>query len=256
MRVRPASVLITGASSGIGEALAKVYAGPGVALALTGRDPARLGAAAKACRELGASVATSTIDVTEAKLLAAWIAEIDRATPIDLVIANAGISAGTGGVGESEEQARRIMAVNVGGVFNTVSPILPAMRARGSGQIAIMSSLASFRGFPGAPAYCASKAAVRVWGEAQRGELRTFGVGVSVICPGYVVSRMTERNDFPMPMLMSAERAAAIIMRGIAKNRARIAFPWPIYALVRAVAALPPGLIDPLLTRLPRKRGG
>jgi short-subunit dehydrogenase len=116
-----------------------------------------------------------------------------------------------------------------------------------------MSSLAAFRGFPGAPAYCASKAAVRIWGEALRGHLAGDGIAVSVICPGYVKTPLTDVNKFPMPMLMDSARAARIVRRGLARNRARIAFPWPMYALVRLVAALPPGLIDPLLRRLPEK---
>ncbi len=116
-----------------------------------------------------------------------------------------------------------------------------------------MSSLAAFRGFPGAPAYCASKAAVRVWGEALRGELYGAGIGVSVICPGYVRSSMTAVNDFPMPLLMDAERAARIIRRGLARNRPRIAFPWRLYAAVWLISALPPSLTDPLLRRLPKK---
>jgi len=116
-----------------------------------------------------------------------------------------------------------------------------------------MASLAAFRGFPGAPAYCASKAAVRVWGEALRGHLHGSGIAVSVICPGYVRSPMTAVNEFPMPLLMGAERAARIIRRGLERDRARIAFPWRLYAAVRLLSALPPGLTDPLLRRLPEK---
>jgi short-subunit dehydrogenase len=134
-----------------------------------------------------------------------------------------------------------------------VLPALARMRARRNGQIAIMSSLAAFRGFPGAPAYSASKAAVRAWGEALRGRHARDGVAISVICPGFVISRMTADNPFPMPMLMSAERAARIIRRGLARDRGRIAFPWPMYALVRLVATLPDRLIDPLMRRLPEK---
>ncbi len=250
---QPKAILITGASSGIGEALALRYAGPGIFLALVGRDIGRLGAVARACEARGARVATCTADVTHGAGLAAWIETIDGQEPLDLVIANAGVSGGTAGAGESAAQLRRIVSINVDGVLNTVLPVIPRMMARGRGQIALMSSLASFRGFPGAPAYCASKALVRVWGEALRPDLARKGVQVSVICPGYVVSRMTEANDFPMPLLMPAGRAAEIIRRGLARNKARIAFPWPMYALVRLVAALPSALIEPLLARLPRK---
>jgi short-subunit dehydrogenase len=249
----PASILITGASSGIGAALALEYARPGVALALGGRDRARLAVVAQACRDAGAAPRVEALDVREREGMAAWIAEADRAAPLDLVIANAGISAGTGGGGETGDQARRVVATNLDGVLNTVLPAVARMRPRGRGQIAIMSSLAAFRGFPGAPAYCASKAAVRVWGEALRGELHGAGIGVSVICPGYVRSSMTAVNDFPMPLLMDAERAARIIRRGLARNRPRIAFPWRLYAAVWLISALPPSLTDPLLRRLPKK---
>ena len=249
----PASILITGASSGIGAALALEFAGPGVRLALTGRDQGRLSAVAGACRAAGAEPQVAVLDVREGDPLAAWIAEIDHAAPLDLAIANAGVSAGTGGGAETEAQTRRVIATNLDGVLNTVLPAVACMRPRGRGQVAIMSSLAAFRGFPGAPAYCASKAAVRVWGEALRGELHGAGIGVSVICPGYVRSPMTAVNDFPMPLLMDAGRAARIIRRGLARNRPRIAFPWPLYAAVWLLSALPPRLTDPLLRRLPKK---
>jgi short-subunit dehydrogenase len=249
----PRAILITGASSGIGAALARTYARDGLFLALIGNDPARTREIAETCRRQGAAVEHVALDVTDRTALAAWIATVDRAHPLDLVIANAGISAGTGGGGESEEQAHRILAVNVDGVLNTVFPALAGMIARRRGQIALMSSLAGFRGFPGAPTYCASKAFVRVWGEALRGELARHGIGVSVICPGFVASRMTAVNKYRMPLLMHAERAAAIIVRGLARNRARIAFPWRMYAGARLLAALPPRLADLLLARLPRK---
>jgi short-subunit dehydrogenase len=253
MATDPARILITGASSGIGAALARLYAAPGCALLLGGRDRARLDGVAADCRGRGASVEAATIDVTDGAATGAWIERLDSAAPLELVIANAGISAGTGGGGESAAQARAILATNIDGVLNTVLPVLAPMRRRGRGQIALMSSLAAFRGFPGAPAYCASKAAVRVWGEALRGELAAAGVRVNVICPGYVASPMTAANDFPMPFLMSAERAARIIQRGLQRNRARIAFPWPTYAGAWLVGLLSPGLTDPLLARLPRK---
>lgn len=251
--IEPRSLVITGASSGLGAALARAYARDGVALALTGRDRPRLAAVGDACRLQGAAVRIADIDVRDRDRLAAWLRETDETRPIDLIIANAGVSAGTGGGEENAEQAARISAINVDGVLNTVLPLVPRLAARRRGQIALMSSLASFRGFPGAPAYCASKAFVRVWGEALRGEMAGYGVGVSVICPGFVESRMTAVNTFRMPLLMPAERAAAIIIRGLAHNRARIAFPWRLYAAVRLLAALPPPLIDPLLARLPRK---
>jgi short-subunit dehydrogenase len=173
--------------------------------------------------------------------------------PIDLCIANAGISGGTGRRGESEEQARRIMAVNVDGVLNTIHPLIGPMTARSRGQLALVSSLAGFRGYPGAPAYCASKAAVKSYGESLRLDLRTAGIEVSVICPGFVRSRITDRNRFPMPFLMDADRAASIIKRGLERNRGRIAFPLPTYLMAWMVAVLPSAVADTLLAYTPAK---
>lgn len=249
----PRVIFITGASSGIGEALALSYAGKGIRLLLTGRDEGRLAQVAGRCRDQGADVVTTNIDVTDRAALADWISARDGEVPVDLVIANAGISAGTGGGVETEAQARAIFATNLDGVLNSIQPLIPAMVARGRGQIALMSSLASFRGMAGAAAYCGSKAAVRVYGEALRGDLSRHGVGVSVICPGFVVSRMTAVNRFPMPFLMDAERAARIIRGGLAVGKGRVAFPFPTYAVSWLLGVLPPGLVDALLARAPRK---
>lgn len=252
MRI-PRSIVITGASSGIGEALAVGYAGPGISLALTGRDQDRLDKVADRCRNAGATVTPGIVDSADRAAMAAWLSAVDAAVPVDLVIANAGISAGTAGGVETEEQARRILSVNLDGVLNTIHPLLPSMRARRRGQIALMASQAGFRGLPGAPAYCASKAAVRVYGEALRGDLAGEGIGVSVICPGFVKSRMTAVNRFPMPFLMDSEQAARAIRRGLERNAARIAFPWPMAAAVWLLALLPPGWTDAALARAPRK---
>lgn len=255
----PRHILITGASSGIGAALACHYARASVTLDLAGRDPARLAAVAEACRARGAVVAMQLLDVVERDSVAAWIAAAEARAPVDLVIANAGISGGTGGVrvedglAESRAQMDAILEANVQGLVNSVTPALRAMAARGRGQVALMSSLASFRGFPGAPAYCASKAWVRVWAEGLRPEYAARGVAVNVICPGYVRSAMTDRNDFPMPFLLEADRAAAIIADGLARNRACIVFPRPLYWILRLFAALPEPLLDRIMRRLPRK---
>jgi short-subunit dehydrogenase len=247
------SILITGGSSGLGAALAVELAAEGVFLALTGQDADRLAAVAGVCAAKGARVETAILDVADRAAMAAFVAAMDAVAPLDLVVANAGISAGTGTGVESAEQTRRIFAVNVDGVVNTVTPALAAMALRKRGQIAIVSSLAGFRGLPGAPAYCASKAAVRVWGEALRADWETRGIRVNVVCPGFVTTRMTARNNFRMPLLMSAERAASIVCDGLARNKGRIAFPRRMYASSWLLAALPGFLVDPILRRLPRK---
>ncbi|MCR9254801.1 MAG: SDR family NAD(P)-dependent oxidoreductase [Alphaproteobacteria bacterium] len=255
----PAHILITGASSGIGEALVLEYAGPGVRLTLLGRNEDRLEAVAAAAAAQGATVDRHLADVTDPDRMAAVMQEADARQPVDLVFANAGISAGTGGGDGGAEpagQVRQVMRVNVDGVLNTVLPAVELMVPRQRGQIAIISSLAGFRGIPGAPAYCASKAAVMVYGEALRGQLHASGIAVNVINPGYVRSPMTDRNDFPMPFLMDADKAARIIRRGLDRNKPRIAFPWPMVAAVRLLQALPPAWTDPLLRRLPKKGGG
>jgi short-subunit dehydrogenase len=117
-----------------------------------------------------------------------------------------------------------------------------------------MSSLAGFRGFPGAPAYSASKAAVKAWGEALSPLLAPVGISVSVICPGFVTTPMTASNDFHMPFLMSAEAAAARIRDDLARGRLRIAFPWPMYMAAWLLAALPPAVANRLLAGTPGKR--
>lgn len=251
----PKSILITGASSGIGEALALHYAAPGIFLALSGQNEERLLVVAEACRAKGARTDVAVLSVTDRGRMEDWIVEVDAAHTLDLVIANAGISGGTGGVmnGEPVDQARAIFEVNLMGVLNTVGPVLSRMLARKSGQIALMASLAAFRGFPGAPAYSASKGAVRFYGEALRGALYDSGVKINVICPGFVKSRMTAVNDFPMPFLMESHKAADIIANGLAHNKGRIAFPWPVLASSWLLSILPDCLAQLLLRRLPAK---
>jgi short-subunit dehydrogenase len=249
---KPKSILITGASSGIGEALSLAYAGAGTALALSGRNAERLAAVAERCRALGAQVSATTVDVAEREQMAAWITAEDERRPLDLVVANAGISGGVSGVG-GEERVRRIFDVNVGGVLNTLLPAIQPMRQRGRGQLAIVSSVAGYRGMPGAPAYSASKAAVLAYGDALRVALEGDGISVSVVCPGFVNSRITAANEFSMPFLMTAEKAAGIIKRRLARGKGRIVFPWPMHLAARLLQAMPISLSDAILRRAPTK---
>ena len=237
---RFSSIVITGASSGIGEALALDYAAPGVALALTGRDSGRLEAVAVACRAKGATVFAGAIDVVDRDALGRWLTTFDDTHPVDLILANAGISIDKDNSSLDDFSViRQTLDVNVGGVLNTVEPLLARLIARKSGQIGIVSSLAGFFGLPYAASYNASKAAVRVWGESIRYVLKKDGIGVSVICPGFVTSRLTASAPFPMPFMMSAEKASAIIRKGLAANHARIAFPIGTKAAVWLGLVLP-----------------
>lgn len=247
------NIAITGASSGLGAALARHYARPGAILHLHGRDAKRLAAVAGDCAARGAAVHTQTGDVTDAAGMSDWLLTADAETPVDLVIANAGISAGIGGGGESAAQVRDIFSVNIGGVINTVMPFIPVMAARGKGQIAIISSLAGLRGLPSSPAYSASKAAIRTWGEGLRGWLGPHGVEVSVVCPGFIKTPMTDVNPYRMPFMMEADKAAQIIARGLAKNKSRIAFPLALYLPLLLMNLLPVAITDRIFARLPAK---
>ncbi len=248
------NIIITGASSGLGAALALHYATSGVTLGLTGRSEERLQAVATKCTKKGAEVELAIIDVTDAEVMAAWIAEFDAEHPVDVVIANAGISGGTeGGEPESDAQVRAIFAANVDGVMNTLHPLMAPMKQRGKGHMAIISSIAAFRGMPPAPAYSASKAAVKAYGEALRGNLGKAGIGVTVACPGYIKTPMTDVNDFPMPGIMEASYAAEKIANAIANNKGRIAFPLPMRTVMWLANALPSSWVDKLFSKLPSK---
>lgn len=249
----PHAILITGASSGLGAALAQCYAAADIRLFLMGRDAARLEQVADLCRAEGAVVETAIANITDQTTMRQRIKSWDDLYPIDCLIANAGISAGSAGGLEDELQTRAVFDTNITGVLNTVSPLLPRMTARQSGQIGIISSLAGFRGLPGAPAYSASKNAVRAWGEALRVFLKPQGVKVSVICPGFIRTPLTDQNRFDMPLLMEADEAAQIIKAGLARNKARIAFPRRLALPARLLSVLPLPLSDWIAGRLPKK---
>jgi short-subunit dehydrogenase len=245
------TILITGASSGIGKALAVAFAGRDVTLALGGRDAGRLEAVAAECRSRGASVQTRAIDARDRAGMTAWIGGFDRENPVDLVIANAGVMAGTPPQGELErsDAAYVLIETNVLGVLNTVQPLLPAMIARRRGQVAIVSSLAAFIPLPDSPSYCASKSAVLSYGLALRSLLADKGIEVSVICPGYVTTPMSARESANKVGEIAPDKAAAIIVAGLAKNRAVIAFPRALTLLTRLHGMLPDALRRLLLPR-------
>ncbi len=250
----PKNILISGAGSGIGRALAVSYSKAGVNLFLCGRNLEKLSHTKLLCEELKANVLLEILDVTNEEATKNWIERIEESYELDLVIANAGISAGTAGGPESFAQVKKIFATNLGGVLNVTHPVIEKMRLRKRGQIALISSLAGFRGLPSSPAYSASKSAVRVYGEALRGNLAPLGILVNVICPGYIKTPMTDVNDFPMPFLMPVEQAAKIIKQGLAQNKSRIAFPFPLYFVVWFATLLSTKITDVIFAKLPGKK--
>jgi short-subunit dehydrogenase len=241
-------VVITGASSGIGEALARHYARDGVVLGLISRrsiDP----------KGLPGNAVSYAVDVTDEVALAAAAQEfIRRFGPPDLVIASAGIASGTDGA-EIRDVAKlqKILGTNVVGLAATLAAFAPAMRAAGRGTLAGIASVAGFRGLAGNGAYSASKSAAITWMESLRAELYGSGVSVVCICPGYIDTPMTRVNRFRMPFLLSADEAARRIARAIAAKRRLTVIPWQM-ALVSVLLRLMPGwLFDRLASRAPRK---
>ncbi|WP_375460398.1 SDR family NAD(P)-dependent oxidoreductase [uncultured Enterovirga sp.] len=238
MSFRPVRIVITGASRGIGAALAENYAGPGVSLALIGRHAEGLEGIAAGCRARGAAVETILLDVRQREALAQRLLGLDDAAPVDLVVANAGVALPTGN-GAVDLTVYGEIDVNLVGALNTILPLAPRMAARGRGQIALMSSLAAFAPLPSSPGYGATKAALLVYGLALRERLRGAGVRVSVICPGYIDTEMGERYRGWRPLHMSAGDAARRIRRGLERDRGVIAFPRRL-ALVARLAPLVP----------------
>jgi NADP-dependent 3-hydroxy acid dehydrogenase YdfG len=251
----PRVILITGASSGIGAALARAYAQPGAHLFLSGRNTGRLEDVARECRKSGAAVRTAVLEVTDPGGMADWIRDADRACPLDLVIANAGMANGISECPEEADALRRMIEVNLVGTVNTICPAIAAMRRRRRGQIGLMSSLAALRGLPGAHGYSATKAALKALGEGLRPSLREDGIGVTVILPGFVRTPMNENRGFPTPLRIEADRAAALIKRGLSRDRPVIAFPRLSFWATRLAAAWP-ALADYLALRAMRRPGG
>ena len=223
----PRTVLITGATGGIGSALAHEYAGAGRTLILHGRDTTRLADVARSCEARGARVVKLTFDLRDADTTVRELRLVSQTEAIDLAIVNAGVTRmiGAGEEAESWEVAREVLAVNLDGALATVAGVLPEMRRRACGQIALMSSLAGLYGIPQTPTYSASKAALKAYGEALRAWLAPQGVAVSVVLPGFVRTHMSEQFSGPKPAIIQAERAAQLIREGLLRNRARIAFP-------------------------------
>ena len=248
----PKHVVITGANGGIGAALAKVYAVPGTRLSLLARDLGRLEIVAAACRDRGCDVEAHAGDVTDAAGMERWLFACDSVVPVDLIIANAGMLGAPvliENAGETDA-ARRIFSVNTLGMINTVTPLLPRLIGRRTGQIAIVSSLSAFVGVPAFPAYSASKAAACVYGDALRSLLAPHGVRITTVYPGFVDTPMSQSLGCRGPFLWSADRAAVHIARGLARGRREMLFPWPLTLAARCIRSLPTALVDRLLTHI------
>jgi short-subunit dehydrogenase len=248
-------VFITGASSGIGQALAARYAKAGWRLALVARRTTELQAWARAqglsderACIYGADVAQpdSIIDAGQASIAAQGLP--------DVVIASAGISVGMDSAERADlEVMRDTFAVNNLGLAATFHPFLRGMRERGTGTLVGVASVAAIRGLPGHGAYCASKAAVVAYCESLRVECRSRGVRVVTLLPGYIATPLTARNPYSMPFLMPAERFAESAFRAIAAGRSRCVIPWQMGVVAKGLQLLPDFLFDRLLARRKRK---
>lgn len=246
-------VFITGASSGIGEALAVYYAQKGAELGLSARRADRL---AQLNQRLGGNHAIYPLDVANASDLAAAAADfIVRVGVPDIVIANAGISAGTlTECTEDIEVIRRIFDTNVFGMAATFAPFISAMKnSPGKRRLVGIASVAGIRGLPGAEAYSASKAATITYLESLRVEMKPYGIKVVTIVPGYIATPMTAANPYRMPFLLEAPEAACRFARVIERGCSYRVIPWQMGVVAKILRLLPNCLYDRLFVRAPRK---
>lgn len=256
----PRRIVVTGASAGLGRALALVYAAPRTTLGLIGRDTSRLEECAAACRALGATVFSAAIDVRDAHALRDWLMQFDSGAPIDLLIANAGVASTLASAADWEglERTAQVVDTNFYGAIHAVLPVIEQMRKRRRGRIAMVASIAALRGMAISPAYCASKAAVKAYADSVRPILRRDGVGMTVILPGFVKTAMSDVFPGEKLFMWSADQAAAHIRREIDAGRAEIAFPGLLAFGMRLLTLLPPTVADAILNRLsyqPRGKG-
>lgn len=248
-------VFVTGASSGLGEAIALEYArrSPGAVIGIAARRGEAL--AALAARMPGVTAVPYPLDVTDrAALHAAGRDFVGRFGAPDVVVANAGINGPTmTGTPGDDASFERILRTNVVGVFDTFAPFVDAMRARGSGALVGIASVAGIRGMPSLGGYCASKAATIAYLESLRLELRASGVRVVTIAPGYIRTPMTAPNRYPMPFLMEADAFAARAADAIARGRSFAVIPWQMGWVARLLRVLPDALFDAAFARAPHK---
>ena len=244
-------LVISGATSGIGRALALAYAAPGMRLLLIGRDIARMADVETRCLAASAVVETALVDVRDREAMAARLRAFDAQTAVDLVIAGAGITSGIGRGRDIEDPdaVRAVLSVDLHGVLNTLDPLIPAMVARGRGQLAAIGSLGGIRALPSSPAYSAAKAAVHAYLEGIRPRLRRHGIAVSVVAPGFVATPLNRFIEAPRPLQVDAPTAAAIIRRGLDRRAPIVAFPLPLYLGMKLLTLLPARFGDMILDR-------
>lgn len=247
------TIIITGASSGLGAALAEQYSLLGHKLFLIARSKDRLEKIAKKCRNNGANVNVIILDITDYHESNKVIKSILKNNNIDIVIACAGVSAGTLEGPESIDQVRKIFSTNTDGVINTIIPVIPQMIKRGAGNIVIISSMAGLLGLSSAPSYSASKGAIRIFADALRAYLSKFNVHVTTVIPGYIKTPMTDVNNFPMPLMITAAKAANKIILAVEKNKSVVAFPLTMYLMMKLISIFPAWIWDFINSKLPGK---
>ncbi|BAO28110.1 SDR family oxidoreductase [Sulfuritalea hydrogenivorans] len=248
-------VFITGASSGIGEALARHYAAMGATLGLAARRQHRL---SELIAGLPGEHACYPLDVADAAALQAAAADFiaHHGVP-DIVIANAGVSVGTlADEADDLPALNRVFQTNVMGMAQTLQPFIGAMKARGSGRLVGIASVAGIRGLPGAGAYSASKAAAITFLESLRVELRGSGVKVVTIAPGYIATPMTAVNSYPMPFILPADKAARRFSRAIERGTSYTVIPWQMGIVAKLMRLLPNPVFDAIFARGGRKPRG
>ncbi|WCL53356.1 SDR family NAD(P)-dependent oxidoreductase [Gimibacter soli] len=247
----PQTVWITGAGTGIGRALALLYTADGCNVVITGRRREVLDDVVEAGRGSLGEIRALPGDVTDEAGMQA-LADTLRAAGMlpDIVILNAGNHIPTWAGDFRVQDYRSLMDVNYFGVVHGLAALLPLMRARGSGQIAIVASLAGYRGLPGAAAYGASKAALINMAEALRPELAREGIDLRLVNPGFIETPLTDRNEFEMPFLIDADTAARAIHKGLRGGRFEITTPRRFAFLMKILRLLPEGLFFSLTRRL------
>lgn len=239
------SVIITGASSGIGEALAYAFADENTTLGLISRRKDILEQVADKCRECGAVVHIYPLDITDHSEVQSAVHDFYKdAGRIDLVIANAGIGGKDNLIHGDIAGTNQILSTNILGVSNVVVPCIPLMVKDKTGHVVVISSVAGFRGMIDHGAYSSSKAAVRILADGWRFELSKYHIPVTTICPGFIDTPLVQKNRFRMPFLMNADMAAIKIISAIEKKKWCYVFPWQWRLLLPLIRVIPDGLIQ------------